>query len=68
MTKMNRDVVISKYGVLSFRAQDGVWDRVFVALTNQGVQLQRTKTHKQVSSEKIYLKSIAEIKTPKEVL
>ena len=46
---MNRDVVISKYGVLSFRAQDGVWDRVFVALTNQGIQLQNTKQIKEVS-------------------
>ena len=64
MTKMNRDVVISKYGVLSFRAQDGVWDRVFVALTNQGVQLQRPKKQTQVSNEKIYLKSIAKIKAP----
>jgi hypothetical protein len=35
---------------LSFRAQVGVWDRVFVALTNQGTQLQtesrlKTKIH-----------------------
>ncbi|MGE0171732.1 MAG: TolB family protein [Oligoflexales bacterium] len=43
-TKMNRDLIISKLGVLSFRAQVGVWDRVFLALTNQGVQLQ-TKKH-----------------------
>ena len=39
-TRMNRDIVMSKLGVLSFRAQVGVWDRVFVALTNQGLQLQ----------------------------
>jgi len=39
-TKMNRDILVSKLGILSFRAQVGVWDRVFVALTNQGVQLQ----------------------------
>ena len=67
-TKMNRDVVISKYGVLSFRAQDGVWDRVFVALTNQGIQLQNTKQIKESQNKKIYLKSIAKIKTPNEVL
>ncbi len=42
-TKMNRDILISKLGVLSFRAQVGVWDRVFVALTNQGLQLQKTQ-------------------------
>ena len=39
-TKMNRDILMSRLGILSFRAQVGVWDRVFVALTNQGVQLQ----------------------------
>ncbi len=39
-TRMNRDLLISKLGILSFRAQVGVWDRVFVALTNQGLQLQ----------------------------
>ena len=39
-TRMNRDILMSKLGVLSFRAQVGVWDRVFVALTNQGTQLQ----------------------------
>jgi Tol biopolymer transport system component len=39
-TKMNRDVMISKLGIISFRAQDGVWDRVFLALTNQGSQIQ----------------------------
>lgn len=39
-TKMNRDIMMSKLGVLSFRAQVGAWDKVFVALTNQGVQLQ----------------------------
>lgn len=44
-TKMNRDIMISKLGVLSFRAQVGVWDKVFVALTNQGLQLQSLKTH-----------------------
>ena len=53
---MNRDVVISKYGVLSFRAQDGVWDRVFVALTNQGIQLQEPIITKQASNV-IYLKN-----------
>jgi len=37
---MNRDILMSTLGVLSFRAQVGVWDRVFVALTNQGLQLQ----------------------------
>ncbi len=49
-TRMNRDILMSKLGILSFRAQVGVWDRVFVALTNQGTQLQtesrlRTKIH-----------------------
>ncbi len=49
-TKMNRDILMSKIGILSFRAQVGVWDRVFVALTNQGLQLQnedrlKTKIH-----------------------
>jgi len=39
-TRMNRDILVSKLGVLSFRAQVGAWDRVFVALTNQGLQLQ----------------------------
>ena len=68
MTKMNRDVVISKYGVLSFRAQDGVWDRVFVALTNQGIQLQKPQLLRNVTNDKIYLKSIAKIKTSNEVL
>jgi hypothetical protein len=51
-TRMNRDILLSKLGILSFRAQVGVWDRVFVALTNQGMQLQepnrlRTKIHYQ---------------------
>lgn len=39
-TKMNRDILMSKLGILSFRAQVGVWDKVFVALTNQGQHLQ----------------------------
>ncbi len=39
-TKMNRDILLSRLGVLSFRAQVGAWDRVFLALTNQGTQLQ----------------------------
>ena len=43
-TRMNRDILMSKLGILSFRAQVGVWDRVFVALTNQGLQLQ-SQTH-----------------------
>lgn len=51
-TRMNRDILMSKVGILSFRAQVGVWDRVFVALTNQGLQLQnedrlKTKIHYQ---------------------
>lgn len=37
-TKMNRDLMLSRHGVLSFRAQEGVWDRVYLALTNQGEQ------------------------------
>jgi hypothetical protein len=43
-TKMNRDILLSKLGVLSFRAQVGAWDRVFLALTNQGTQLQRNSS------------------------
>lgn len=43
-TKMNRDIMMSKLGVLSFRAQVGAWDKVFVALTNQGIQLQGRPT------------------------
>jgi Tol biopolymer transport system component len=39
-TKMNRDLMMSKVGILSFRAQVGAWDKVFLALTNQGLQLQ----------------------------
>lgn len=39
-TRMNRDILMSRLGVLSFRAQVGAWDRVFIALTNQGTQLQ----------------------------
>ena len=39
-THMNRDILMSHLGVLSFRAQVGAWDKVFIALTNQGLQLQ----------------------------
>ena len=39
-TKMNRDLMVSNLGVLSFRAQVGAWDKVFVALTNLGNQIQ----------------------------
>lgn len=42
-TKMNRDILLSKHGILSFRAQVGAWDRVFIALTNQGYQLQKDR-------------------------
>jgi hypothetical protein len=42
-TRMNRDILVSNLGILSFRAQVGAWDRVFVALTNQGLQLQEKK-------------------------
>ncbi len=52
-TRMNRDILMSKVGILSFRAQVGVWDKVFVALTNQGLQLQ-TKTY--LKSKIHYLK------------
>jgi hypothetical protein len=46
-TRMNRDILMSSLGVLSFRAQVGAWDRVFVALTNQGQQFHRaTPTHR----------------------
>lgn len=51
-TKMNRDILMSKLGILSFRAQVGVWDKVFVALTNQGLQLQSSK---QLNSKIHYL-------------
>ena len=39
-TRLNRDIIMSPLGVLSFRAQVGAWDKVFIALTNQGIQLQ----------------------------
>ncbi len=42
-TRMNRDILMSKLGILSFRAQNGAWDKVYVALTNQGLQIQGTK-------------------------
>lgn len=41
-TMMNRDIIMSRLGVLSFRAQVGSWERVFIALTNQSRQLQKT--------------------------
>ena len=50
-TKMNRDVMISSLGVLSFRAQEGAWDRVYLALTNQGEQLQRLEIDKNIRQE-----------------
>lgn len=53
-TRMNRDILMSRLGVLSFRSQVGVWDRVFVALTNQGMQLQAHK--EQLRSKIHYLK------------
>lgn len=49
-TRMNRDVMISNLGVLSFRAQEGAWDRVFLALTNQGKQIQ-TVSKNEVNSD-----------------
>lgn len=42
-TQMNRDVMISNLGILSFRAQVGAWDRVFIALTNTGKQFHSPK-------------------------
>lgn len=42
-TKMNRDIMMSPLGVLSFRAQVGAWDKVYMALTNQGRNLQTPK-------------------------
>ena len=39
-TKMNHDIIVSNQGIISFRAQVGAWDRVFIALTNQGTTLQ----------------------------
>lgn len=42
-TKLNHDIMISNLGVLSFRAQVGPWEKIFLALTNQGKQLQNIK-------------------------
>lgn len=42
-TRMNRDIMMSRLGILSFRAQNGAWDKVYVALTNQGLQIQGVK-------------------------
>lgn len=55
-TKMNRDILMSRLGILSFRAQVGVWDRVFLALTNQGLQLQKldSATHTKVIYERAH--------------
>ena len=39
-TSMNHDLIMSRLGVLSFCAQSGSWDRVYLALTNQGIQIQ----------------------------
>ncbi len=44
-TRMNRDLLISRLGILSFRAQVGAWDRVFLALTNQGAQIQKATSN-----------------------
>ncbi len=52
-TRMNRDILVSKLGVMSFRAQVGSWDRVFLALTNQGLQLQKSSSDK--TSKIVYL-------------
>lgn len=38
--QMIRELRMSRFGVLSFRALVGVWDQVFLTLTNQGEQLQ----------------------------
>ncbi len=48
-TRMNRDLMISKHGVLSFRAQVGAWDKIFVALTNLGISLNKPQTLKNIS-------------------
>ena len=45
-TRQNRDLRMSKVGVLSFRAQEGSWDRVYIALTNQGSQIQQKQSIK----------------------
>ncbi|MFK7871844.1 MAG: TolB family protein [Oligoflexales bacterium] len=45
-TRENRDLRISKIGVLSFKAQEGAWDRVYLALTNQGNQIQKNRIYK----------------------
>lgn len=42
-TRMNRDLMMSNVGVLSFRAQEGAWEKVYVALTNLGRQLQKPR-------------------------
>ena len=39
-TAMNHNLIMSRLGVLSFCAQHGAWNRVFVALTNQGLRIQ----------------------------
>ena len=44
-TKMNRDLLMSNLGVLSFRAQVGAWDRVYAALTNQSRALQKNSNN-----------------------
>lgn len=55
-TRMNRDIMMSKLGVLSFRAQVGSWDKVYVALTNQGIQLQGQASR---TARPVYLQSQA---------
>lgn len=40
-TKMNHDVMCSNSGIISFRAQVNSWDKVFLALTNQSIMLQK---------------------------
>lgn len=47
-TSMNHDLLMSKQGVLSFCAQQGSWDRVFMALTNQGIQIQGSHGSEQI--------------------
>ncbi len=53
-TKMNRDLMMSSMGILSFRAQVGAWDRVFLALTNQGRQLQTEKNIESTNFKIVY--------------
>ena len=53
-TAMNHDLIMSRLGVLSFCAQSGSWDRVFMALTNQGLKIQGNSKSNNFSIKYIY--------------